>query len=115
MPVTGLTSHNSYSVWRYLKLFISSKVIMLHLKLYMCTHKRIQHTCNAYPNSGSVLSVSIFCVRFILERVCLHIYGVLNLESDNLHEDVRQGRIPDERKEIDRDEKNPPSNGEAIV
>ena len=46
--------------------------------------------------------------------VC-HIYGVLNLESDNLHEDVRQGRIPDERKEIDRDEKNPPSNGEAIV
>ena len=50
-------------------------------------------------------------------HICLdgcYIYGVLHLESDNLHEDVRQGRIPDERKEIDRDEKNPPSNGEAV-
>lgn len=63
--------------------------------------------------SGSVFSESrVTCAQSICLDGC-YIYGVLHLESDNLHEDVRQGRIPDERKEIDRDEKNPPSNGEA--
>ena len=43
--------------------------------------------------------------------ITIMFHAPLPPESDNLHEDVRQGRIPDERKEVDRDEKNPPSNG----
>ena len=37
-------------------------------------------------------------------------------ESDSLHDDVRQGRISEpDRKEPEREEKNPPSNGLLVV